>query len=129
MRTFAQTAAVLLSVGALSALPGCLLVAGAAIGVGAAAYVSGDLEGRLEASPHKVVQAAEAALKDMDIKIISADATGIDGQVIGRTALDKNIAITVKRDRDTGSKITIRVDTFGDESLSRQIYDKIRSKL
>ena len=129
MKTIAKTAAILLSVGALSGLPGCLLVAGTAAGVGAAAYVGGDLEGRLEASPQRVVQASETALEEMDIKVISADATGIDGKVIGRTALDKRIEITADRDGDTSSKISIRVDTFGDESLSRQIFEKIKTKL
>jgi hypothetical protein len=129
MKRLEKTAIALLSVAALSALPGCILVAAAALGAAGAAYVNGELEGRLDGSPQQVVRASERALKDMDIQIISADATGIDGKVVGRTALDKKIEISVKRDGDESSKIAIRVDTFGDESLSRQIYDKIKTKM
>ena len=129
MRTFAKTTAVLLTLGALSGFTGCALIAGAAIGAGTAAYVGGDLEGRFEASPQKVVQASETSLKEMDIKVLSANSTEIDGKVVGRTAQDKKIEITIDRDGDAGSKVAIRVDTFGDEALSRQIYDKIQANL
>ena len=109
-------------------LPGCILVAVAA-GAAGAAYVNGDLEATLEASPEKVVHASEAALKEMDVSVQSSDATAIDGRVVGRTALNKKVEITVKRETDRTSKISIRIDTFGDESLSRQIYEKIKAKL
>jgi len=125
MRSRAWSALVLLSLGALT---GCLAVAGTAV-VGTAAYVGGDLEARLETSPQRIVEASQAAFQEMEIRLISADATGIDGQVIGRTALDRKIEIHVERDGETGSKLSIRVDTFGDEALSRQIFEKIRSKL
>ena len=117
-----------LSVAALSALPGCI-VAAAAVGAGTAAYVSGDLEDRIEAPPARVVQAAERSLKKKDVTVVSSDATGIDGKLIARTALDKKIEITVKREGETGSRIAIRVDTFGDEDLSRQILAGIRDEL
>jgi len=127
MSRSAQTAAAIAAASFLLGLGSC-----AAAGkppAGAVAYVGGDLEGRLDASPQRVVQASEAAFEEMDIRLISADATGIDGKVIGRTALDKKIEITARRDADTSCKVSIRVDTFGDEALSRQIFEKIRSKL
>jgi hypothetical protein len=129
MNALAKATAVLLTVGALSGLPGCRLVTGAATGAGTATYIGGDLEGSFEASPERIVQVSQSSLTEMDIKVISADATGVDGRVIGRSALNKKIEISVNREGDTTSKIAIRVDTFGDEALSRQIFDKIRSKL
>jgi hypothetical protein len=117
-----------LSLVALSLTPGCLVVALAA-GVAGVAYVNGDLEAQVDASPQKVVQASVDALKEMDVRILSSDASGIDGRVLGRTALEKKVDVTVKRETDKSSKLSIRVDTFGDETLSRQILDKIKSKL
>jgi len=117
-----------LSLVALSLTPGCLVVALAA-GVAGVAYVNGDLEAQVDASPQKVVQASVDALKEMDVRILSSDASGIDGRVLGRTALEKKVDVTVKRESDKSSKLSIRVDTFGDETLSRQILDKIKSKL
>jgi hypothetical protein len=111
-----------------AALQGCVVVAVAA-GVAGVAYVNGDLEATVEASPPKVVEASEAALKGMEIDVTSSEKSGIDGRVVGRSALNKKVEITVKRETDTTSKLSIRIDTFGDESLSRQIYDRIRAEL
>src|SRR5512144_2367494 len=117
MRSIAGTAVVLLSLGALSISPSCVQArAAAAEADSTTTYVGGDLEGRLEASPQRVVQACEAALKEMDIKVVSADATGIDGQVIGRSALDRKVEINAKREGEGSCRITIRVDMFGDEA-------------
>jgi phage tail sheath gpL-like len=129
MRTLGKMLVVALSLGSLTMLPGCILVAAAAVGAAGAAYVNGDLEARLDASPQKIVQASESALKDMEIPVLSHDSTSVDGKVVARTALGKKVDITVKRDGDTSSKISIRIDTFGDEALSRQILEKIKSKL
>ena len=129
MLTLKKIAVVALSLGSLTALPGCILVGAAAVGAAGAAYMNGEFKARLDASPQKVVQASEGALKDMDIPIESSVATGVDGRVVGHTALDKKVEITVKREGDTGSKISIRVATFGDEALSRQIYEKIKSRI
>jgi len=112
----------------LALLPGCLAVAVAA-GAAGVAYVDGDLEAELDATPQRVIQASEAALKDMNVPIKSKEATAIDGKLVGRTALEKKVEITVQRETETTSKISIRIDTFGDESLSRQILERIKSKL
>jgi len=112
----------------LALLPGCVLVA-AGVGVAGVAYLNGDLEAMIDATPQQVVKAAESALKEMEVNVTAADASGIDGKVVGRTALDKKVEVTVKRETDTQSKLWIRIDTFGDEALSRQILEKIRTKL
>jgi hypothetical protein len=61
--------------------------------------------------------------------VLSSSSSSVDGKVSARTALDKKIAITVERESEQRSKIGIRVDAFGDEDLSRQIFEKIKSKL
>jgi hypothetical protein len=93
------------------------------------AYVNGELDATLEASPERIVQASEAALKDLEIPVVSRDASAVDGKVVGRSALQRKIDITIHRKTETTSELSIRVDTFGDEAFSRQVLDKIRSKL
>ncbi len=118
MRAYRQCVVSTSSLVFLALLPGCLAVAVAA-GAAGVAYVDGDLEAKLDATPQK----------DMNVPIKSKEATAIDGKLVGRTALEKKVEITVQRETETTSKISIRIDTFGDESLSRQILEKIKSKL
>lgn len=92
-------------------------------------YVMGELSAMVNASTQRAVAASEAALRDLDINIVSSAATGIDGEVIGRTAQDRRIAIKIQRETDAVSKLSIRVNTFGDEGLSHLIYDKILGHL
>ncbi len=128
MRTFERIAVSAWTVFVLAALPGCAVVAVAA-GVASVAYVNGDLEATIDGTPQKLVQASEAALKELDIHVVSSDASGVDGRVVGRTALQKKADITIKRETDRTCRLAIRVDTFGDEALSRRILDKIRAQL
>lgn len=129
MRTARMTVGLSLALGALCGLQSCVALAAGAAGGTAVAYVMGEFEARLEASPQRVVKASQNVLEDMDIKVQSADSTSLDGQVVGKTALDKEVKITVKRVDDRWSKIGIRVGTFGDEEFSRQIYEKIKNEL
>jgi hypothetical protein len=128
MRALCKIVPSVLILAAFSMLPACVAVAVAA-GAAGIAYVNGDLEAKLVATPQRVIQASEAALKDMEVPIVSKDASAVDGKLIGRTALKKKVEITVQRETETTSKISIRIDTFGDESLSRQILAKIQAKL
>jgi len=111
-----------------TSLSSCVVVAAGA-GAAGAAYVMGSLDGTMAASPEKVVDAAKDVLKDKDIKVVSADASGVDGRVVGKTALEKEINITVKRTEANMSKVSIRVGTFGDQEISREIYAGIQNKL
>jgi hypothetical protein len=117
-----------LALGGLMGLPACVVVAAGA-GAAGAAYVMGHLDGPMPGTPQKVVQASEAVLKEQEMHILSSDATGVDGKVVARSALDTRIEITVKRQDDSTSQISIRVGTFGDQKLSRELYDKIKAKL
>jgi hypothetical protein len=124
-RAILVTAVLILATAHLS---GCVLVA---VGAGAAgvAYVNGEFEAVLDAGPPRVVDAAAAALEEMEVEIQPPERSALDGRVVGRTALGKKVEITVKRQTETTSKLWIRIDTFGDEDLSRQIYERIRAKL
>ncbi len=111
-------------------LPGCLALFAAA-GTGATVmYVKGDLDSTLPGSPREVVAATVVVLRDMNMHVLSEDASEIDGRVVARTATDKKVTVTVNQARTTGqSDISIRLNFFGDEELSQVIYDRIRTTL
>jgi len=116
---------------ALAALPilsGCVSNASGP-GPAGTTYTLGHLDGALAGTPQKVVEATEAVLKAQDIPITSKDSTGLDGKVVGRTALGTQIEITVRRQDDAHSTISIRVGTFGDAKISRDLFEKIKAKL
>jgi hypothetical protein len=130
MRTLGSLALCGLALAFSATLPACSSVGSAGVsGASGVAYVNGVLDAILEASPQRIVQASEAALKELEIPVVSRDASAVDGKVIGRTALQRKIDITIHRKTETTSELSIRVDTFGDEAYSRQILDKIKSKL
>ena len=121
------------TLGLVSLIPltqtGCLLVAAAA-GTGATvAYMRGDTEATLDSTPDKVTAASKAALEDLKIVIVSSNASGLDGDVVGRTAGDDKVHIVVKAQGERTSSISIRIGTFGDQAVSNRILVKITEKL
>ncbi len=119
--------AVFFLLGAL--LSGCVALAAAGAAGAGVAYLKGELNGTLEASPQEVVDAAQATIEEMGFSVISARASEVDGRVEGRTANDRDITIEVDRQNEGTSDISIRVGTFGDEELSREIYNRIQQRV
>jgi hypothetical protein len=112
-----------------AAQSGCLIAA-AAVGTGATvAYVRGDLETTLDASPNQVADASVAAAKDLSLVVVSHDIDGLGGKVVTRTADDTRIVIAIEGQSDKLSKVTIRVGTFGDNAIQQRVMDKIKSEL
>jgi hypothetical protein len=109
---------------------GCgALVAGAAAGAGAVAYVRGELEVTEEAPIDKVVAAAKGAVDDLEFKLLSADADAYSAKIRAETARGTDIGISLERESDNVTKVRIRVGVFGDEDLSRLIHDKMKARL
>jgi Protein of unknown function (DUF3568) len=122
-------AVLLLGLLSLATATACSASAIGAGGAASAVYAHGDLEGRASASPPRIVEAAVHALKDMDCEIVSADSSGVDGHVVSRTSRGRRIDVTVLREDRSESRISIRVDSIGDEELSRQVLERIESRL
>ncbi len=116
--------------GLMLQLTGCaaLLIGGAAAGATAAGmiYHDGELRADIEAPPPTVIKATERAFRDLIWTKESAQASATDGQATARTATGKEVSVTVTRKTENTSEIGIRVGTFGDENLSRLLYDKIK---
>ena len=108
---------------------GCLLAVAAA-GTGAGVmYVKGKTTDMVDADPRAVADATVQAMKDLDIAVVSHDATGVDATVVGRTARDTRIQVTAKVETDKTTKIFVRAGVFGDDALQSRLIDKIRDNL
>lgn len=103
----------------LAFLPGCQTIK----------KVTGTHYAHMSATPDRVVKAAEAALEDLEFKLVSASATKLDGRIKARTAQGKDIIIMVEKEGEDVSKVTVKVGTLGDETISLAILEKTREHL
>ena len=92
------------------------------------AFSLATLDGTIHGTPKQVVAAAESVLREMDLRVVSSAASGVDGKLVARSALDKPIHIEVRKVDEATSKLSIRIGTFGDADLSREIYRKTKAK-
>jgi hypothetical protein len=92
-------------------------------------FAMGELQAEVQATPQEVVKAATDSLEDLEITLVSSSGSGVDGKVVAKTSLDKKVAIEVRRVDEARTKLGIRVDTFGDQAMSRLIYERIKTKL
>lgn len=114
----------------LFSLQGCMLVAGAAVGAGGYAYVTGALEQNVDAHYAELHDAALDALRnDIGAMVVSED-LGQEGSVIHAKHPDgRNIKVTINSLTLKASKIKIRLGTFGDEAESLRILNAILAQL
>jgi hypothetical protein len=113
----------------LSLTNGCFLVVGAAAGVAGYAWVDGEIKATEAASLTQTYDASIAAMKDMEFTVTEKSKDALSGNVTAQTANNKTVKIKLKYISNTSTEIRIRVDTFGDESLSRTVLNKINSHL
>jgi hypothetical protein len=105
---------------------GCALLVGGAAGAGTVAYLKGELKTNEDVPINKVFDATQAALKEMGLTVQKFEKAVDSAQVTAITADDKTIKINLKKRNDYLTELSIRVGTFGDESLSKKILEKIR---
>lgn len=121
--------AVILAAGLSSGCQLLLLGAGAAAGAGTVAYLQGELKTNLDAPLANALKASEDALKETGHSIIErTEGTG-KGKLVARGAGDKRVEVNLRVLTPKATEIGIRVGTFGDEALSRQLLEKIQKRL
>ncbi len=114
-------------------LTGCLAAAAvggaAAAGAGTVAYIKGELKATEEATLNKTWQATVAAIDGLQFLVVNKIKDNVSAELEAKTADNKTVKIQLKRVTDNLTDISIRIGTFGDESLSRYILSKIEAKL
>jgi hypothetical protein len=83
----------------------------------------------IDGAPDKVTAAAQKAAADLGLTEIVGNGTAIDGKVTAKNAQGDVVTIDIAQAGDSVSKVTIRVGTTGDEAVSKQLIDKIKSHL
>jgi len=83
----------------------------------------------VDSTPDKVTAAAQKAAADLNLTEIVANGTSVDGKVTAKDAQGDVVTIDVEQAGDSVSKVTIHVGTTGDESVSKQLIDRIKSHL
>lgn len=89
----------------------------------------GTIHAQLPGKPKDVIRATRAALSDMNLILVSANASQLGGQVMARTSDDKPITINVKSKSNEVSKIAIKVGGYGDEKMGLSVLRNIEKKL
>lgn len=103
-----------------------LVAGGAAAGIGTYKYIKGELQSTEKVSLDEAYQATEKAMDDLELTITSKQKDAFDGEVIARRATGKKVTIKLKRRSDSVTEIKIRVGTFGDEYISKDILDTMK---
>ncbi|MCP3967138.1 MAG: DUF3568 family protein [Lentisphaerae bacterium] len=111
---------------------GCalLLIGGAAgAGIAGTAYYMGELQGEVDAKPAEIKEASTKALEKLKLKLISATGDELSTKITARTAQDDEVKILAKLQKDGKSKVYIRVGSFGDRTMSENIFSEIKKVL
>jgi phage tail sheath gpL-like len=83
----------------------------------------------IDGPPDKVTAAAEKAAGDLKLSDIVGNATKVDGKVTAKNAHGDAVTIEIEQAGEHVSKVSIRVGVTGDEAVSKQLVDKIKSRL
>ena len=124
-----QVLLIILLVGTALFGQGCLV---AAVGVGAAgtiAYIRGDLEAVESKRIDVVYEATLKAVEELELNVTKKTKDALSAVIVTRDAQDKKITIKLKATADETTKLSIRIGTFGSETKSRLIYQKIHDNL
>ena len=128
----ARRCALLLSLAALPALSGCIVLglgAAAAVGAGAVVYVKGNLEQTVYGPVKKVHDAALLALKERGLPVLADRADTMSAKTESEFADGKHVWLTLESANDQSTTITIRVGVMGDEQRARDILAGIQNRL
>jgi hypothetical protein len=68
------------------------------------------------------------AMDDLEFHTTDKAKDAFDAELSASGAGGKKIKVALKKISDTSTEIRIRVGTFGDESLSRKILEKIKKR-
>jgi hypothetical protein len=103
--------------------------AAAAVGVGAYAYIKGDLKRSYAVPIDDAWEAAVKAVEELKLTTESKKHDAFVGVIKGKMADGTGFEMNLKRLGENSTEIGIRIGTFGDREKSEAIHDKILSKL
>jgi len=124
-----QVILALLAIGATVLLGGCMLAAVGAGAAGTVAYVKGDLEAVEAKKLDTVYDATKKALEQLELSVSVDTKDKISATIIARDSSDKKITVKLNAATEDSTNISIRFGTFGSETKSGMVLDKIKENL
>jgi len=124
-----QVILAILAIGATVLLGGCMLAAVGAGAAGTVAYVKGDLEAVEAKKLDTVYDATKKALKQLELSVSVDTKDKISATIIARDSSDKKITVKLSAATEDSTNISIRFGTFGSETKSTMVYNKIKENL
>ncbi len=119
----------LLLVSPVVLVEGCVVAAVGGGAAGTVAYIRGDMEVVEAKDIGTVYKATEKALEELGLVVSKKTKDALSAKIIARDAQDKKITIKLNATTEEMTKLSIRIGTFGSETKSRLIYQKIRDNL
>ncbi len=109
---------------------GCVpLVIGAAAGAGGITYIRGAYEKNLDKPLEKVYRASLKALNKLQMTITKENVDKHEAVVEFSTKEGKPGKLVLKALTEKATNISVRIGTFGDETLSRMLLTSIEANL
>ena len=125
-----RTLLVLTAITGMAGSAGCLAVAaGAVAGIGTYAYVKGELKSTFEAGIERTYAAARKAVDQLGFTVKQEGKDALEGRIVAHQADGTEVKINLTRKGENLTEVGVRVGTFGNESHSRIIMDKIKANL
>lgn len=110
---------------------GCLVVAAGAGAAGTVAYLRGDLEMEEAYNLETVYTATREAMEQLELPVLEGrtEKDALSATIVARDASDKRVTIKLKALSERMTTLSIRIGTFGDQTKSQMIYNRIRECL
>lgn len=108
---------------------GCAVLLGGAVVAGTVAFVQGSLESHLAATVPQSADAVHRAIYSMKLTPLGRTGDNRDMTFNARDAQGQKIKIRLTPEGRKVTKVSIRVGSFGDETLSRAILAEIDRQL
>lgn len=83
----------------------------------------------IEASTVDATKASAEVLKDLGLQNIESSATNVDGWAKGMKADKTPVKVTLTRVGDKVSDISVKIGSFGDAALGKDIIARVRKEL
>lgn len=100
-----------------------------AVGCQTTRQVTGTRFEHFSANPDQVVEAAKAAAEELQLQMITATSSKVDGKLSAQTAQGKTVTIEVNREAEGVSKVAVKVGALGDEAVTNALLEKTRARL
>lgn len=98
------------------------------LGVGAY-YLRGELKSTESASMEAVLMATEMGLDNLRIEIVSSEYDDLSARLEVRVTPEMTGTIRMRKMTGNFTEVRIRIGSFGDESISRQIHALMQANL